>query len=161
MSFTGCSQNTLFWLGSGNDRCHCILHFHYWDKWSNALHIREGNKTGTPEYKQPINQANSIRNWAGITQSWSREPPSVARTTPIPYSAFIQLILPVLRFSLFPEQINATVISCGESVNKKLQSLYSKAFAALDLWGTFSASVGETAAMPVQCCRPFVCKSSW
>lgn len=106
-------------------------------------------------------QANSIRNWAGITQSWNREPPSVARTALMPYSAFIQLVLPVLRFSLFPEQINATVISCGESVNKKWRSLYSKAFAALDLWGSFSASVGGTVAIPVRCCWPFVCKSSW
>lgn len=101
-------------------------------------------------------QANSIRNWAGIMQSWSRELQSVARTAQTPYSAFIQLILPVLRFSLFPEQINATVISCGESVNKKWRSLYSKAFAALDLWGSFSATVGGISAMPVQGCRPFV-----
>lgn len=55
MSFTGLTRNALFWLGSGNDRCHRVLYFHYRDKWSNAHRIREPNKAGTPEYKQPIN----------------------------------------------------------------------------------------------------------
>lgn len=33
-------------------------------------------------------QANSIRNWAGVTRGWRRRPPSVPRTLLIPYAGF-------------------------------------------------------------------------
>lgn len=86
MSFTGLTRNTLFWLGSGNDRCHCVLHFHYRDKWSSVSEKR--TRLELLNINSQLIQANSIRNWAGVTRGWRRGPPSVPRTLLIPYAGF-------------------------------------------------------------------------